>query len=73
MMKYRRLSGTIVVKMPQKKTSPTIEKNPDLCTCCTSLGCHVTIEVYSSIYLFNVYSVIVYYLAKIIRIYFRLK
>ena len=73
MMKYRRLSGTIVVKMPQKKTSPTFEKKTDLGTFCTSLGCHVTTEVYESIYLFNIYSTIVCYLATIKKFYFRLK
>ena len=73
MMKYRRMAGSIVVIMPQKKRGPTIEKIPDLGTFCTSSGCHVTIEVYSSISLFNVYSSIVCYLATIIKIYFRLK
>ena len=28
MMKYRRLSGTIVVKMPQKKRVPLLKKIP---------------------------------------------
>ena len=48
-------------------------KKTDLGTFCTSLGCHVTTEVYESIYLFNIYSTIACYLATIIKFYFRLK